>query len=376
MIPSQRHLFDLPREIAYFNCAYMSPLMRSVVAAGEKAVGRKARPWEIAPAHFFDGPERARTLFARLIGADPEGVALTPSAGYGLALAAANLPLGPGRRVVVPADQFPSNVYPWRMRAAETGGEVVTVGGGESDLTAALIAAIDARTAIVACAQCRWTDGALIDLARVGRAAREVGAALVLDLTQSAGALPIDLEAVAPDFLAAACYKWLLGPYSTGFLYAAPHRREGRPLEHGYLARAGSEDFSRLVDYRSDYQPGARRYDMGQAPNFALLPMVCTALEQLLDWGVPQIQATLTGKTEAIATRAARLGLTASDASLRAGHFLGLGFGGKPPAGLPERLAAEGVHVSLRGDTLRVTPHLYNDAEDVDRLFAALEASL
>lgn len=377
MIPSQRHLFDLPREIAYLNCAYMSPLMRAVVAAGEAAVARKARPWEITPAHFFEGPERARRLFARLMGVDPEGVALVPSAGYGLALAAANLPLGPDRRIVLPADQFPSNVYAWRMRAAETGAEIVTVEGGEDgDLTAALIEAIDARTAVVACAQCRWTDGALVDLERVGRAARSVGAALVLDLTQSAGALPIDLDAVAPDFVVAACYKWLLGPYTTGFLYAAPHRREGRPLEHGYLARAGSEDFARLIDYRDEYQPGARRYDMGQAPNFALLPMTCAALEHLLDWGVTAIQATLAAATAVIAERAAPLGLTASDPALRAGHFLGLRFPGAPPPGLTDRLAAAGVHVSLRGNSLRVTPHLYNDAEDIDRLIAALDAAL
>lgn len=377
MIPSQRHLFDLPREVAYFNCAYMSPLMRGVVVEGQAAVARKARPWEIAPADFFAGPERARALFARLIGGEPDGVALVPSAGYGLAVAAANLELGPGRRVLVAAEQFPSNVYPWQARAAETGAEVVTVADRpDGDLTAAFLAAIDARTAVVACGHCRWTDGALLDLGRVGRAARDVGAALVLDLTQSAGALPFAIGDVQPDFVVAAAYKWLLGPYATGFLYAAPHRRDGRPLEQGWMARAGSEDFARLIDYQAGYQRGARRYDMGEAPNFGLLPMTCAAIEQLLAWGVDEIQATLRAKTEAIAARAAPLGLRASDPTLRAGHFLGLSFKDAAPPGLPERLAAAGVHISQRGRSLRVTPHLYNDAEDEDRLIAALEASL
>lgn len=373
MIPSQRHRFDIPREVAYLNCAYMSPLMAEVVEAGRAAVARKARPWEIAPVDFFRGPEAVRSLFARVIGADAEGVALVPAASYGLAVAAANLAPGPGQVVLVAADQFPSNVYCWQA----TGATVVRVAPGpDGDLTAAFLAAIDERVAVVACAQCRWTDGALVDLAAVGAAARAAGAALVLDLTQSAGAMPFDAAAVRPDYVVAACYKWLLGPYATGFLWVAPERRDGRPLEAGWLARRGAEDFARLVDYQDGYRPGARRFDVGEAPNFALLPMVEAALARILDWGVAEIAATLAARTAAIAARAEALGLVAGDPALRAGHFLGLGFPGPVPAGLPERLAAAGVHVSLRGTSLRVTPHLWNDAADEDRLIEALAAAV
>lgn len=377
MIPSQRHLFDLPRDIAYLNCAYMSPLLTRVVEIGAAAVARKARPWSIRPSDFLTGPDAARALFARLIGADEAGIALVPSASYGIATAAANLALGAGRRVLVLADQFPSNVYAWRSRAAEVGATVETVRVAPgADPTDALIGAIDARTAVVACAHCRWTDGALIDLQRLRSATSAVGAALVLDLTQSAGALPIDVVRVQPDYLVAATYKWLLGPYAMGFLYVAPDRREGRPLEQTWLGRKGAEDFSRLVEYQDDYRPGARRFDMGEAANFALLPMAYAALEQLLEWGVTEIQETLRARTQGIAERAARLGLTASDPARRAGHFLGLGFPGDAPADLPDRLAEAQVHVSLRGRSLRITPHLYNDDEDIDRLMAALAAAL
>jgi selenocysteine lyase/cysteine desulfurase len=377
MIPSQRHLFDIPPDVAYLNCAYMAPLMTHVVEIGRQAVARKARPWEIRPPDFFSGPDEARALFARLVGAEADGVALVPSAAYGIATAAANLDAGPGRTILVLADQFPSNLYAWRRRAAETGAEIVTVHPGpDGDLSAALLRAIDARTAIIACPHCRWTDGALIDVVAVGSAARAVGAALVLDLTQSAGALPIDVAEVRPDFLVAVTYKWLLGPYAMGFLYAAPHRREGHPLEESWMNRAGAEDFARLVDYRDAYRPGARRYDMGEAANFGLLPMTVAALEQLLAWGVPAIQETLAARTAAIAARAEALDLTATPAPLRAGHFLGLGFPDGLPAGLPERLAAANVHVSVRGASLRVTPHLWTEDEDVDRLFAALGAAL
>lgn len=105
MIPCQRHLFDLSREVAYFNCAYMSPLMTHVAKIGRTSVTRKTRPWEIRPADFFSGPERARSLFAQVIGADPEGVALVPSASYGIATAARNVPVRAGQTILVLADQ-------------------------------------------------------------------------------------------------------------------------------------------------------------------------------------------------------------------------------------------------------------------------------
>ncbi len=373
-IPPQRALFDLPREVAYLNCAYMSPMPRASIAAGQAALARKAHPWDIRPADFIEGPNRARALFAELMGCDAEGVSLIPSASYGLATAALNIPLRPGQRILIPEDQFPSNVHIWRRRARDTGAELVTV-AAEGDLSAALLRAIDERTALVACAHCRWTDGALIDLVALGEAVRGVGGALVLDLTQSAGALPLDLARVRPDFLVAATYKWLLGPYSMGFLHVAPWHRDGQPLEETWLARAGSDDFTRLIDYTDRTEPGGRRFDMGQAANFALLPATCASLEQLLAWGTAAIQNTLAARTDAIATRAAALGLTAPS-HRRAGHYLGLGFPGAVPPGLPERLAAAQVHVSLRGQSLRITPHLYNDDEDTDRLIEALAAAL
>jgi selenocysteine lyase/cysteine desulfurase len=246
----------------------------------------------------------------------------------------------------------------------------------DGDWTAAILARLDERVAITALPHCHWTDGGLIDLVAVAARCREVGSALVIDATQSLGALPLDLAAIKPDYLACAGYKWLLGPYSLGYLYVAPRWQDGQPLEHNWIARAGSEDFSRLVDYQDAYQPGARRFDVGERANFALLPVGLAALEQLLEWGQPAIADTLAVRTEAIAARAAALGLRALSAPLRAGHFLGLRFAGGAPAGLLERLAKEQVHVSLRGDSLRVTPHLYNNDADVDRLFGVLERVL
>lgn len=377
MIPCQRHLFDLPDEVAYLNCAYMSPLLKRAVALGAAAIARKARPWTIAPDDFFADSETARARFAELLGTTAEAIAIVPAASYGLAVAATNLRLGAGGRILVLHDQFPSNVYPWRDLAARAGGSVVTVADPEDgDLTRAVLDALDERVRIVALPHCRWTDGALLDLVAIGARCREVGSALVLDVTQSLGALPLDLAAVRPDFLVCAGYKWLLGPYSLGYLYVAKQHRDGRPLEQNWIAREGSEDFTRLIDYRARYQPGARRFDVGERSNFALLPVSIAGLEQLLAWGIPAIAGTLTARTATIAARAAALGLSAMPEDRRAGHFLGLRFPAGMPPGLPERLAEAQVHVSLRGDSLRVTPHLYTNDADVDRLFAVLEAAV
>ncbi len=373
MIASQRHLFDIPAEVAYLNCAYMGPLSRAVAAAGAEGIARKVRPWSLTAGDFFTESERARALFAALIGARPGDCAIVPAVSYGVAVAARNLALSPGQRVVLLAEQFPSNVYGWQVAAARAGASVVTVErGAAGGWTGPLLEAIDERTAVVAVPHCHWTDGSLVDLVRVGERARAAGSALVVDLTQSAGALPFECAAVRPDYLVAACYKWLLGPYSLGFLYVAPHRQEGEPLEESWIARRASEDFARLVDYQRDYQPGARRYDMGERASFHLLPMAVRALEQILDWGVESIAATLAARTRSIAARAAALGFASLPEGQRAGHFLGLRPPGGVPAGLVERLREHQVHVSVRGDTVRVTPHVYNTDADEQRLLAAL----
>ena len=383
LIPSQRDSFDIPENVAYLNCAYMSPLMRKVAEAGKAGVDLKRQPWSLTPADFFSVPDEVRAKCARLIGAEPGDIALIPSASYGIACAANNLPIASGQEIICLDDQFPSNLYSWRQLASEQGGSVRMItrndartDDGDTDWTAALLEAISDQTAIVALPHCHWTDGAIVDLVRVGKKAREYGAALVLDVTQSCGALPINMQDVQPDFLICASYKWLLGPYSTGFLYVAPKWQNGRPLEEGWIARKGSEDFRRLVDYQDEYQPGAMRFDMGERSNFHLLPMMDTALGQLLDWGVKNIAETLLEKTRYIAGKVVPLGLSSAPENLRANHFLGLQVSGGIPDALLPALAKENIFVSVRGDSIRITPHLYNTDQDADRLVDMLKKVL
>src|ERR1019366_252282 len=219
MIPCQRHLFDIPDDVAYLNCAYMSPLMKPVIEAGTAGLSRKAHPWEITPDKFFTGSDEFRTAAAQIVECAADDIAIVPSASYGIATAARNLPLKKGQGILVLAEQFPSNYYSWQRRAEETGASLKVVAWPEDDdWTAAVLDSLTADVAVAALPHVQWTSGGRLDLVRIGEACRKLGAALVLDLTQSLGALPFsvgslknDLQnGVQPDFAVAASYKWLL----------------------------------------------------------------------------------------------------------------------------------------------------------------------
>ncbi|HYI41640.1 MAG TPA: aminotransferase class V-fold PLP-dependent enzyme [Allosphingosinicella sp.] len=373
LIPCQRHLFDIEEGTAYLDCAKMSPLSRAAIAAGRRGLERKARPWEVKAEHFFDESEAVRGLFAKLIGASADDVAIVPSVGYGMATVMANVPVAAGQKIVTLADDFPSGILASRALAQRAEARVVTVARPETgDWSAAILEAIDRDTALVVAPHTHWVCGSRIDLEAIGRRCRSVGSALVLDTTQSTGALPLDLAAVDPDYLVATSYKWLMGPYSLGFLYVAPRHQQGRPVEEGWVVRRNARDFRRLTDYDEGFAAGARRFDMGERANFALLPVAGAAISQLLSWGVADIAETLGAMTGAIEARLGERGVTGQAG--RAPHFLSVRFPGGPPEGIEDRLAAAGVHVSLRGERMRITPHLYNDEADCERLFSALWA--
>ena len=381
MIPSQRHLFDIPRDVAYLNCAFMSPLLQSVVEAGAAGLRRKARPWKIEVGDFFDDSEALRASWAELLGADADSVAITPAAGYGLSLAANHVALGEGQLVLLADEQFPSNVYPWTDKAQRTGGEVRFVPRPEDgDWTRAVLDELDERVAIVALPNVHWTDGGFFDLVRIGARAREAGAALVVDATQSLGVVPFDVGQVRPDFVAGAGYKWLMGPYSLGYLYVAPHLDEVAPIEHNWIQKANARDFARLVDYTEDWQVGARRLDCGERSNFALIPAALAAARQVLEWGPKNILGTIGPMTHRLAAAAADLGCISGRDEYRSPHYLAFGLpSGSGPEDLfrvRKGLSERQVFVSIRGDTVRVTPHLYNDEQDLAAFIDALDSTL
>lgn len=360
----------------------MAPLALAVRAAGIEGIDRRATPHLIRPADFFEESELIRCLFSRLVNApDPNRIAIIPSVSYGLATVARNAPAARGDNIVIVEEQFPSNVYTWRRLCAERGLELKVVPAPVHtdprravNWNARLLTAIDHRTAVVALPRAHWTDGTLFDLVRVGDRARECEALLVVDGTQSVGAMPFDVQRIRPDALVCAGYKWLLGPYSVGLAYYGPVFDHGTPLEENWIARSGSEAFADLVRYRDEYQPAAVRYDVGERSNFTLLPMLAAALELVLEWTAPAIQAYCGALTTDLIHTLRERGYWIEEDRWRGKHLFGVRVrNAADTARLAERLRERRVAVSLRGDAIRVAPHLHNNTADTEALLDALD---
>jgi selenocysteine lyase/cysteine desulfurase len=373
----QKKLFDIPDGVTYLNAAYMGPLLKTSADIGEKALRKKLTPWNIPISDFFDPLKRFYKLAANLIGAEPNDVAVIPSVSYGVAIAAKNVRIDASQNIVLMADQFPSNVYAWRELAKEKGATVITVPWPDNgDWTSSILAAITDDTAIVTTANAHWTNGSYIDLVAVGKKARSKGAALVLDLTQTLGVMPFSVKDVDPDYMVVGGYKWLLGPYSFGFIYVAPRNHNGKPLEESWLTRKGAEDFARLVDYQDEYAEGAHRFDMGEKSNFINVAIACDALEFLNGFGVESLASYIKTLTDYIAERARAIGLSVGDDAYRVPNLIGINFKEGVPDHLPKALTYNNVFVSICGDSVRIAPHVYNDKADIDRLFGVLESVL
>ena len=371
-------LFEIPESVHYFNIAGMSPLPRRTRLIGEAAVGLKSRPWDLSvPFQFFEQTDQARALFANLIGARPEDIALIPSATYGVSTAVKNLHLKAGDEVLLMAEEFPALYYPLRRACLERGATLVTVTplAGQS-WTDAILAKISTRTKAVGVSPCHWTNGARIDLKAIRKSTRNVGAQMIVDGCQWVGAAPFSCHEIEPDHLIVPTYKWMLGPYSFGFHYVAPHLQNGMPLEEYWASKAGADDFSKLVAYTDEFQPGARRFDMGERSNFVLLPMAMESLRILLELTPEKIAAEISPKIEQLAAAAYELGLLVPEKSERSPHMIGIRrpSGWKP--GLPDRLRDAGIHVSFRGDCMRVSPHVHIDDHNMSALIRCLESEV
>jgi selenocysteine lyase/cysteine desulfurase len=383
LLSSQKHLFSIPDHISYLNCAYMGPLSKSVEAIGLEAVKRKSQPWTISPADFFTEVDHLKTVFAQLINCEQaQRIAVIPSASYGLASTARNVPMKEGQHILMIGEQFPSNVYTWQELAKEKKGFCKFVNAPEGlhhrgkRWNEAILQAIDKDTAVVAMAMVHWADGTLYDLKAIRAATRDVGALLVIDGSQSVGALPFDVQEIEPDALVVVGYKWLMGPYGTALAYFGPAFDDGKPIEDNWLNRLHSEDFQSLVNYESRYKPFANRYNVGETSQFIHVPMLTESISQILKWGVGNIQMYGHELNHAPLSTLREMGCYVEEVAYTGAHLVGIH--------LPERLdaarlkmamAERGVHISLRGKAIRISTNVYNEAQDFERLLDAFKAA-
>ena len=391
MLASQRDLFDIPRNISYLNSASYSPLPLRTQEAGRAAVGRKGTPWTLDAGFANRQHERARLAAAALINADPADIALIPSISYGVATAAKLVTIARGSRVLVLENDHSSPVLEWQTRAEAQGFVIETVRQpDDGDWTSAVLAAIERPGAppvgLASISSVHWSDGGLIDLEKVGDALRRQGAIFLVDATQSAGVLTMDVKRLDPDFVIFPTYKWLLGPYGRAFIYIARRHQDGIPLEQTAFGRRDVRAENDVYFADTRYVSGARRFDMGERDHFISMEMAAIGMEMMAAWGASAIEQRLSMLTERIAEGVRGTGVRVAERRLRAPHILSLGFAGPDfegpgfkdgmPAGLVEGLASEGIYVAARLGRMRVSPHVFNDEADADRFVTALARRL
>ena len=381
MLPSQRHLFDIPRDVCWLNAAAWSPLPLASRDAGQKGVLRKVHPWEMRAEDPGRQIERARAAAARLIGADARDVAVISSVSYGVATAGKILPLPRGSRVLVLQDDHSSPVLEWMERCKDAGATLEVIARPEDgDWTEAVLRAISrpgaAPLAVVSISNVHWSDGGLMDLERVAPAVRKGGAAFVVDATHAVGVMAIDVHALDPDVLIFPTYKWVLGPYGRAFMYVAKRRQGGTPLEQTGAGRRAISSESTPYIRDSAFVDSATRFDMGERDHFITLEMAAIGMELMASWGPAAVTERLLMLTRRLADGLRNSGALVPEERIRAPHVLSLDLPGRNASELGGKLAEQKVYASPRLGRLRISPHVYNDEADVDRFVGVCRAAI
>tara|TARA_Y100000817_G_scaffold189032_1_gene147682 strand:+ start:737 stop:1873 length:1137 start_codon:yes stop_codon:yes gene_type:complete len=374
----QKTKFILSKKVTYLNCAYMSPMLKKVEKAGVKGIKQKRKPYHITPVDFFKTSDLVKKRFSSIIDCKNHNrIAIIPSASYGLANVVNNISIKEKDEIILLDEQFPSNVYPWLNVKERSKAKLVfikrpdTLIGSGKKWNEEILAAITNKTKVVAIGNIHWACGTLFDLIAIRKKTAEVGALLIIDGTQSIGALPLSIEKIQPDALICAGYKWLMGPYSIGVAYYGNYFDKGIPIEDNWINRRGSENFSGLINYSDKYGELASRYNVGEQSNFILLPMLLAGLNQIESWGVKNIQDYCKNLISEEIKKVNQKKYWIEKENYRANHLFGIKQLDNK-INLIEKLKSKKISVSIRGDKIRVSPHLYNDKREIKKLFECL----
>jgi selenocysteine lyase/cysteine desulfurase len=382
----KKAFFSLPENIHYLNCATMSPLPKIVEEAGIKGLLRKSQPYEISQEHFFDTAIHVKKKFAKLINCpDYEQIAIMPSVSYGMATVVKNI-LKKGipnhkTKVVLVGEEFPSDVYAWGELISENPKVSIETIQAPQELNNrgknwnnTLIEALNSEALAVCISPTHWADGTLFNLEKIKEKCLQNGILLIIDATQHLGAYAFDIQEIRPDFLVAATYKWLLGPYGTTLAYFGKYFDDGFPLEQTWIGRKNSQDFKNLINYQTDYQEGAFRYNMGEFSNFINLPMVEKALDLLIEWQPVEVQNYAKNLAKPYIERLRNAGYWIEIEDFSSAHLFGI----RLPKDLKietiqKTLSDEKVFVSYRGNAIRLSINVWNDENDMELFTKTLE---
>ena len=383
-LQDQKNLFDIPEGIHYLNTASLSASFKNIEEAGIKAVKEKSKPYLIPTSDFFDPVIKLKKLFAQLIDAeDYNRIANIPSVSYGLSSVANNIKLNKGDEIVLIEEQFPSNYYVWEKLAQKYDATIKIVkqpivSENKGKLwNEAIINSINSKTAFIALGNIHWTNGTIFDLKAIRKKTREHDALLIVDGSQSIGAMEFSIKEIQPDALICAGYKWLFGPYGCGYAYFGEYFDDGNPIEENWSNRFNSENLSDLVNYESRYKPLANRYSVGEHASFIYVKMQIAALQQIIDWTPKAIQEYCKEITTNFVKVLSENGCEIENPDARTHHL----FGVKIPESidkeaLKKSLSKNNVFVSFRGNYIRVSCHLFNTTDNLKVLSDCILAAI
>ena len=373
---NQKHLFNLPEEITYLNIASQSPSFKAVEQAGIEGVLEKSHPYKITGDSYFEPVKEVKKLFAKLIEVkDYNRIANIPSASYGLATAANNITLKKNDEILLIDEQFPSNYYVWEKLAKKFDAKIKIVLMPESKIkrgeswNEAILESISDKTAVVTLGNIHWANGTLFDLKSIRKKTTKHTALLIVDGSQSVGALPFSVKEIKPDALICAGYKWLFGPYGCGYAYFGEYFDNGIPIEENWSNRLHSENMGSLATYEPQYKPLANRYSTGEHASFIYIKMQIAALKQVLIWTPKAIQEYCKEVTSEAVNTLTENGCFVEDGDFRTHHLFGVALPEKLDiAKLKTQLMEAQIFISFRGNYIRLSCHLYNTKEDFKKL--------
>jgi len=373
----RREEFPWAAETIYLDHASIGPLPERTRRAADLMNLKRAHPFELRHEDLFGALADGRAAAAALIGASPDEIALATNTSFGLGVAARALPFQPGDVVIASHREFPANVYPWK-RLADRGVTLdllpVTPAGWPDEVRL-LERLDDPRVRCVAVSLTQFATGYTVDLARLSRETRARGQFLVVDAIQALGQLPLDVRSVEVDILSCGGQKWLLSPWGSGFIYVrAALIPTLDPVIAGWMAFEGTDDFSRLTDYRDELRANARRFELITVPFQDIVGMV-QSIGLLRELGIAQIQQHLAGIQEPLLAWADRRGVAVT--SPRGARGSGIVCLAPPRLDECYRALREArIFCSMREGSLRISPHCYNTADELTRVASVLDRQL
>ena len=375
-LKNQRQLFSIPKQITYLNIASQSPAFKAVEQAGIDGVLEKSHPYKIVGRSYFEPVKELKKLFAQLIEVDNYNrIANLPSVSYGMATIANNITLKKDDEILIIKEQFPSNYYIWEKLASKYKAKLKIISMPKSSKNRGkkwndrILDAISDKTAVITLGNIHWANGTLFNLKSIRKKATANNSLLIIDGSQSIGALPFSVTEIKPDALICAGYKWLFGPYGCAFGYFGEYFDNGNPIEENWANRLESENMSGLTSYQPKYKPLANRYSVGEHASFIHVKMQIAALKQVLEWTPKEIQKYCKETTAEMVQILRHHSCYIMEDNERAHHLFGVKLPKKIDIeALKNKLKEENIFISFRGEYIRISCHLYNTKEDFKKL--------